>query len=166
MEAIKAVGEDESVLLTVLSEREKRIADSIRLYEGMIRDDSAFNLAKVRFDDEIVLGLYDYLLNEYKGLGLVDESIRDSKRYERIKKMLGELENLQVVQYHMEGKKQLPASEEALIDDTVRIIGERQAKRRSTFGSFFRNRKPKAKVPHILAKKFKNQSATKGAGKK
>ncbi len=147
MEPIKGENKEESVLEQVVRERNQQI----QLYEGLIAYEDSFLIALVNYSDEIILGLYDYLIREEKKLRfMLDDKVSD-QRYDRIGAMLLRLEDLEVVQEHMmDGKlpEETPEEKEAQINETVAIIADRQA---------YRKKGPVGKAVHRLVKKYQER---------
>ena len=144
MEPFKGEKENESVLEQVVRERDQQI----QLYEALITFEDSFLIALVNYSDEVILGLYDYLVREERKLRfMLDEEV-NSQRYDRIGAMLLRLEDLEVVQEHMlkpEQPKETPEEKEAQINEIVAKVQERQA---------LRKKGPVGKAVHRLVKKY------------
>ncbi|MBR4693672.1 MAG: hypothetical protein IKP07_02565 [Bacilli bacterium] len=151
MEPIKGENREEPVLVQVVKERNQQI----QLYEGLIAYEDSFLIALVNYSDEIILGLYDYLVREEKKLRfMLDDQVSD-QRYDRIGAMLLRLEDLEVVQKHMMGDKEpeetiqeTPEEKEAQINDILDKLA-------------YRKKGPIGKAVHRLAKKVQNIRRTK-----
>ncbi len=83
---------------------EKRLKSDIeaeqRLFESMVNDDCSFAIAVATMPDDFIIRLHDYLLKQGVKQELSPEI--NHERLERLKYMISKLEDIEVVQKHME----------------------------------------------------------------